>query len=468
MAESTLDLVHVIGRESLTLLWGPLLLWTVAAALVLGGLHLWRGGHPLVHYRVRQALLFALPMGMLAAFIADPITALTSSGWSADGAAPSTGLIVVPDGALGAAEAGWSGAGPSWSLMHGLGVATVLAASVVLVQVGRLGWQARALRHLPEQLCATECADAEATAEELARALGITRPVRLLVTPQSTAPLTFGARHPTIIVPEAVTRSEEDLRLTLLHELTHIRRRDYLWGWAERLIAALFAIHPGVGWLRRQIDRHREMACDAAVLRETPDRRSYANLLYRLTELSLPPRAAAVPLADSSSSLKERIQAMTRLNHIRDNPTVLALATAAFVLLLGGSIVACSDALEVDEEATDEQIEASEAPIDDDEVVEMAEDMPELIGGMEALINEIEYPEFAREQDIEGTVFVEFIVGPAGQVHDATVSQGVHVELDEEARRAVGEMEFEPGMQDGDPVPVEMAIPVQFQLSDDG
>ena len=101
---------------------------------------------------------------------------------------------------------------------------------------------------------------------------------------------------------------------------------------------------------------------------------------------------------------------------------------------------------------------------DEDEVFVVVEDQPELIGGMEALQNEVDYPDFARQAGIEGTVFVEFVVNPQGQVEDPQVTRGVHRLLDEEAVRAVSQMEFEPGMQRGEAVYVQMSLPVRFQL----
>lgn len=120
--------------------------------------------------------------------------------------------------------------------------------------------------------------------------------------------------------------------------------------------------------------------------------------------------------------------------------------------------------IDPDEDLTDRGPPQEEEEEDEEEIFVVVEDDPELIGGMAALQEEVNYPDFARQAGIEGTVFVEFVVNPQGQVENPQVTRGVHRLLNEEAVRAVRQMEFEPGMQRGEPVNVRMSLPVRFQL----
>ncbi|MEX0661879.1 MAG: energy transducer TonB [Balneolaceae bacterium] len=94
----------------------------------------------------------------------------------------------------------------------------------------------------------------------------------------------------------------------------------------------------------------------------------------------------------------------------------------------------------------------------------VVENMPELIGGLASIQNEIEYPEMARRAGIEGRVYVQFIVNEEGQVEDPQVIRGIGGGADEEALRAVSQAQFEPGMQRGRPVRVQYSLPVVFRL----
>lgn len=129
----------------------------------------------------------------------------------------------------------------------------------------------------------------------------------------------------------------------------------------------------------------------------------------------------------------------------------------------------------VDFDATldmDESLDTNQGPppSDDEEEEEeqeifmAVEDKPQLIGGMEALNEEVNYPEFARKAGIEGRVIVQFVVDEEGNVQNPEVISGVHKMLDEEAVRAVKQMKFTPGKQRNNPVKVRMSLPVTFQL----
>lgn len=101
---------------------------------------------------------------------------------------------------------------------------------------------------------------------------------------------------------------------------------------------------------------------------------------------------------------------------------------------------------------------------EEQEVFIVVEDRPELIGGMAALQQAVEYPEFAKKAGIEGRVFVQFVVDEQGNVRDPKVTRGVHKLLNEEAIRAVKEQSFKPGKQRGQAVKVQMSLPVTFRL----
>ena len=92
------------------------------------------------------------------------------------------------------------------------------------------------------------------------------------------------------------------------------------------------------------------------------------------------------------------------------------------------------------------------------------EEMPELIGGLEALQTEIRYPEMARQAGIEGRVFVQFIVDQEGNVEFPTIIRGIGGGADEEVLRVVSQAKFKPGMHEGRPVRVQYTLPIHFQL----
>lgn len=80
---------------------------------------------------------------------------------------------------------------------------------------------------------------------------------------------------------------------------------------------------------------------------------------------------------------------------------------------------------------------------------------------------EPEFSEQARKANYQGTVILKLIVGEDGHARDIRLINSVGMGLDEKAVEAVQTWRFEPGRKNGEPVPVEVAVEVDFHLYDD-
>ena len=109
--------------------------------------------------------------------------------------------------------------------------------------------------------------------------------------------------------------------------------------------------------------------------------------------------------------------------------------------------------------------EEEEEPDFSDEIFVVVEQMPEMIGGWEALMKDLKYPPLARQAGLEGMVVVKVVIDETGRPLNPEVAKSVHEILDQAAIEAVLEQRFEPGRQRNRPVRVAMAIPVRFQLT---
>jgi TonB family protein len=96
------------------------------------------------------------------------------------------------------------------------------------------------------------------------------------------------------------------------------------------------------------------------------------------------------------------------------------------------------------------------------------ETLPEPIGGIAAIQQNVKYPEAAKRAGIQGTVFVEAFLDEKGNVVDLRIIRGVAEDrdrlLDRAAEEAIRATKFKPGMLRGKPVKVRMAIPIRFRL----
>lgn len=85
--------------------------------------------------------------------------------------------------------------------------------------------------------------------------------------------------------------------------------------------------------------------------------------------------------------------------------------------------------------------------------------------GWEALLEKVVYPQLACEAQIEGTVLVKTSIDENGKVTDLFIAKGIpNTGLDEAALNAVRSTEFIPAKKDGQPVTVQITIPVLFKL----
>lgn len=103
------------------------------------------------------------------------------------------------------------------------------------------------------------------------------------------------------------------------------------------------------------------------------------------------------------------------------------------------------------------------------DVFTFVEQMPEFPGGQNAMLTylrtNIEYPDSARVKQIEGRVYLRFVVDKDGNVVNPEVARSVDPLLDEEAIRVVRQMpKWTPGKQNGKAVNVYFTLPISFSL----
>lgn len=107
---------------------------------------------------------------------------------------------------------------------------------------------------------------------------------------------------------------------------------------------------------------------------------------------------------------------------------------------------------------------------EDDIIFTVVEQQAEFPGGFEAmgkfLGKNMKYPAKARRMDIQGSVFVSFVIDKNGNISDPQIIKGISAECDEEAIRVVKLMPpWKPGKQNGKPVKCRFVLPIKFKLA---
>jgi len=85
------------------------------------------------------------------------------------------------------------------------------------------------------------------------------------------------------------------------------------------------------------------------------------------------------------------------------------------------------------------------------------------------LSKNVRYPDKARMDNIQGRVYISFVVDTEGNITDARVIRSVRQDIDEAALKVVNEMpKWKPGYQNGKPVMVAFNLPLNFSLTERG
>ncbi len=142
--------------------------------------------------------------------------------------------------------------------------------------------------------------------------VGIDGAVALRDSGQCTTPLVIGCWHPIILLPSAVRESLSvaELESVLVHELTHISRRDSWWRLAQAMLGVLYCFHPAVWLARYKLSQLCEEACDEqTVLALAGERRDYATAIVKTaTIIGYQPPYLAMNMVGAALPVKRRLQ----------------------------------------------------------------------------------------------------------------------------------------------------------------
>lgn len=289
----------------------------LAGALLLGG-RLLRGQPPGL-----RTGLWALGG---AALLTLPILACFTAPW---------GHGVVPIGEM------WSGAtspgAPSlagWLILAWVAGAIVVAGHFAIHLVRACGATRRA----------APCTDLRVRAmlEELRQRVGLRRRVRVRVREGRAVPVTWGTLRPVILLPRAAEDwPEPRLRAVLLHELTHVRRQDFLLLLVQEAVRTVYWFNPLVWMVLERLRRDQELACDDAVVRDSMPAAAYARQLVAVARFALSGRGrdleGALPVV-RRRTLSDRVRYVMEQAGAVPNRKTLAGAVAVALLVLASAV----------------------------------------------------------------------------------------------------------------------------------
>ena len=146
--------------------------------------------------------------------------------------------------------------------------------------------------------------------------LNINKKVAFHISGIASVPMAVGYFKPVILFPASLATSldSEQVEAILIHELTHIRRNDYLFNLVKTFIDTVMFFNPFIWLTGRFIRIEREHICDDMVLKYTGQPLKYAETLLQIEmEKTKSFPAIAMAAVNKKQYLLNRIKRMTNM-----------------------------------------------------------------------------------------------------------------------------------------------------------
>jgi beta-lactamase regulating signal transducer with metallopeptidase domain len=176
-----------------------------------------------------------------------------------------------------------------------------------------------------------------------ANQLGIKRKVQIWYCKNIAAPITFGFLKPMIILPFSLVNgiTQTEAEAIILHELAHIKNKDYLLNWLLVIIEIVYFFNPFIKIIAENIKLEREKNCDVQVIHFNFDKILYAQTLLKIAKNFTPTNTLQIGAATHSNQLFKRIKFFSVEDNLafkKPNKSMYALSFLC-ILVLATTIV---------------------------------------------------------------------------------------------------------------------------------
>ncbi|KYG84132.1 hypothetical protein AWW67_03200 [Roseivirga seohaensis] len=145
---------------------------------------------------------------------------------------------------------------------------------------------------------------------ELCNSLKIKGKVLLKQSERVSSPLVMGVIKPVIIFPMGLIQAlpTDEIEAILVHELAHIKRKDFLINIVINLLQVIYFFHPAFWWLKIQLDAEREFHCDDIALNQLGKKLTLIKALTNASEYQGHKFQPALAFAGKKNQLLSRVK----------------------------------------------------------------------------------------------------------------------------------------------------------------
>ncbi len=280
-------------------------------------------------------------------------------------------------------------------------------------------------------------------------------------------PATFGFFRPVVLLPERFLQMEPAMQKAIaLHELLHVRRRDWLWNMLEEAVLTALWFHVPLWWVVRSARLSREQVVDAEAVRRTRQRRPYLQALLEMAGQPLLAESLPAPLFLRESDLTQRVALMMKEVHMSRTRLTVSILAATVAFLVAGASAVWTFPLHspARPDSSTASASADSAPQPTGKTYKPGGDVqaPRAISTPQP-----PYTDQARKAHITGPAVFLMTIDSKGDVTGVREkSRPLGSGLDESALRTLRTWKFHPAMRKGKPVAVQVSVEVYFKLYD--
>lgn len=255
-----------------------------------------------------------------------------------------------------------------------------------------------------------------------------------------------------------IVMSREDYEqnpVILKHEMMHVECRHSFDIVLFSIITVFHWFNPLVWMARNELKEVQEYEADEAVLKQGIDATQYQLLLVKKAV-----GAERFQMANgfNHTKLKNRIKMM----QVQKTNKLARLAYIACLPLMLSVLCFC----------TNQNQNQNQNEVAEEEIIpfQLLDEKPSFNGGdpntfAKWVDQRINYPESAKEDDIQGRVVASFIIDASGNLIDPKIVSGLSEDIDNEVLRVLSSSpQWTPGKADGQAVKCSFTFPVVFTL----
>ncbi len=256
-----------------------------------------------------------------------------------------------------------------------------------------------------------------------------------------------------IIIPDKLSDST-DLSKILTHELVHVKQYHSIDNLIIEFIVSILWFNPFVWKIKTAIKNTHEYLADEGVVEQGFDTARYRLLLL---EHAVGFELGLANNLNQSITLKRMLMLNKSKSNWKAKLKVLSAIPVLFLLITAFMCKPDTGNLPLTNNSVEKQ------------VIKEAIEQPSFPGGHEAMIkfmiDNINYPQEAKEKGIQGKVFISFTVKEDGSLTDVVVEKSVNKLLDDEAVRVIKSMpNWIPGKDGNKTIVAKMTLPIDFRL----